>query len=435
MQISKLAPGFTGPTPHRTASQPQLDTVDLGGDVAADILFGTAQKRLAAEALSAPARKKLGHVPTTRERLWNLASGKTVALGVDFRTVTATDLNTGEVLWTHKESPQSLGGLRPLRPDCEGKYLALTDGHSRVALLNGENGEVSAEIAPPIGGYITISEFTKKGHLVVGVKPTPRGGSRPVTHLMGYDPKKPEEPLWRVKLAEGGLGETAESPNGELLYVTAANAYTVHAIDTGSGELVWSKKSNFVTDPAVAKDGTVIVRGVGYDPETRAPRWKVKGEHISVPLKDDNENLYFSVDGNLHARTPEGRKKWERNDPGRRFMHPPVVANNVIYSVSESRRDPHSWDPQRARLHIIDRETGQDLAVSETLNHEVSRGFFRAGHRVILSVPGGYVSVGMDEVSYEQLADRVAREKEALSIDIGDEYVTVGDFELEVMNE
>ena len=434
MHISKLVSAPTGPTLHRTASRPQLDQVDLGSDAAADIIFGTTQKKLASEALSLGARKKLGHVPDKRERLWNLDSGRSVALSADFRTVTATDVNTGDVLWTHQEFPESFGGLRPLRPDKQGRLLALTDAHHRVALLDGESGELTAEIKPPVKGFTTISEFTQRGHLVVGVMPSRPSGSKPLTYLYGYDPEQPDEPLWSVELEKGGLGETAESPDGNFLYVTANNAYTVHAIDLRSGELAWSKKQTYVSDPAVAKDGTVIIRGVGYDPETRLPRWKVPGEHISVPIKDEAENLYFSADGDLHVRTPEGEKKWVRDDTGRRFMHPPVVAENAVYAVSVARRDFSSRHPQQAKLHILDRETGEDLAVSEPLTEEVNRGFFKAGNRVLLGLKNGYVSMELSDTSYQQLADRVSREKEALNIDIGDDFVTVGDFELEIMD-
>ncbi len=434
MQILKLATAYTGPTLHRYASVPQLDQVDLGSDAAADILFGTTQNKLAAEALSMAARKKLGHVPKEKERLWNLASGKSVALSTDFRTVTATDLNTGEKLWTHQEFPDSFGGLRPLRPDKQGKFVALTDAHHRVALLDGETGRVGAEIEPPVKGFTTVSEFTQKGQLVVGVSPSLPSGSKAVTYLYGYDPKRPEEPLWTVELEKGGLGETAESPDGNFLYVTARNDYTVHAIDLRSGELAWSKKQDYVSDPVVAGDGTVIIRGVGYDPQTRLPRWKVPGNHVSVPTKDEDQNLYFSTDGDLHVRTPEGEPKWERADAGRSFMHPPVVTDHAVYAISVARRGYSSREPQQAKIHILDRETGKDLAVSEPMTEEVSRGFFRAGDRVLLGVNNGYVSMELNDTSYRQLTERVAREKEALSIDIGEDFVSVGDFDLEIMD-
>ncbi|MGE0492464.1 MAG: PQQ-binding-like beta-propeller repeat protein [Vulcanimicrobiota bacterium] len=419
MQIAQVKTGFPPLRRAATSDQPSL-TIEQ----ATDVLLGGAYRNAAQQALSQISRAQLPHVPKEGERLWTLADGRTLALRTDFRTVTATDLETGKELWAHHEFPESLGGLRPLRPDRGGKTLALTDAHHGVALIDGATGRVKSRIEPPLKGFITASEFTKEGLLLVGVQPSLPSGSKPLTRIFAY-PEGASEPAWSLDLERSGINNAVPSPDGKRLYFSAHNEFKMHALDLEKGEIVWSKPLAHHSDPAVARDGSVILEGVAYDPETHQPRWKVEGEFASTPIEDAQGQLYFGVGGQLQCRREDGAVLWSTHASGKKWRFPPVIKDDAVFAMSAS--------DQGTQLHVLNRLTGEELAVSEPLG-DVSRGFFQAGDRVYLGLKQGYASMDLPTYTLAALASQAAEKNRPAEIVIGEDKLSVGGFELDILD-
>ncbi|MCA9794493.1 MAG: PQQ-binding-like beta-propeller repeat protein [Candidatus Eremiobacteraeota bacterium] len=419
MHIAQVKTGFPPLRRAATSDQPSLTT-----EQATDVLLGGAYRNAAQQALSQISRAASPHIPKAGERLWTLADGRNIALRTDFRSVTATDLDTGKQLWTHHEFPESFGGLRPLRPDRAGKTLALTDAHHGVALIDGATGRVKSRIEPPLKGFITASEFTKEGLLLVGVQPSLPSGSKPLTRIFAY-PEGATQPAWSLDLERSGIDNAAPSPDGKKLYFSAHNDFKMHALDLESGQIVWSKPVAHHCDPAVARDGSVILEGVAYDPETHQQRWKVEGDFVSTPIEDAQGQLYFGVGGELQCRRGDGGQLWSTRGSGKKWRFPPVIKDDAVFAMSSSDRG--------TQLHVLNRLTGEELAVSEPLG-DVNRGFFQAGDRVYLGLKQGYVSMDLPTYSLAALASQAADKNRPAEIVVGEDRLSVGGFELDILD-
>ncbi len=174
-----------------------------------------------------------------------------------------------------------------------------------------------------------------------------------------------------------------------------------------------------------------MIRGKAYHPRTREHLWSVDGRFVSPPVQDRGGNLYFRTDGNLEARSANRRPLWRHEKSGHQIWGEPVVTDNAVYLLWAPRRSGSFGQPSNAIVEMLDRQSGEPLATSKVLTG-VKRGFFRAGEEVFLGLEKGYVRMALTDYDLKQLADRVARDHQAVSIEVGPDELSIGDFTLEI---
>lgn len=236
-------------------------------------------------------------------------------------SIHALDVSSGTEKWSQKiESPEEKYAPTSLKAVMGKVYL--NEGFSKVAVLNGENGEKlwSFETKLPTDTLIDETPIVRvaKSAVILGFD----GGM-----LYALNPLTGTE-LWKFNTSSVVRPEEI-LVSDELVYVAAYRTAgdAIYALDIKTGDIKWQVTAEGNPNTSMASDGEIfyIAKAYGYlqaiSNKDGKELWRIKTDHFPTNLAITNGVLYFArnqydeVLGDksyLHAvDSKTGKERWE----------------------------------------------------------------------------------------------------------------------------
>ncbi|MGD9714355.1 MAG: PQQ-binding-like beta-propeller repeat protein [Thermomicrobiales bacterium] len=194
----------------------------------------------------------------------------------------AVDLETGEIIWS-----VTIGGLKPFTPALDAHELYVVSDEAGVVSLDAASGAIRwAASGGETGPVMVVDDHTVVAALDGG-------------EVLALDRETGQE-RWRQAIAPNavnssyGWGWTGSAADGVALFVawdgeTDLEGMTLHAVDTTTGDSLWSQQfGTLITAPVIANGRAFIGDGGGtvlaLDLRTGAAIW-----HREVSSLDEGE--------------------------------------------------------------------------------------------------------------------------------------------------
>ena len=292
---SASTPGVTASSTVVSPTSSDTSSPGVSGSAAASTPSGSFDSHFAAFDLGT---RRLLWEPVALARVSRTGvtvDGDTAFVGDNAGTVSAIDLATGHVRWTHATS----GYLDTALAASSGKLFVTVQGSrttpAAIVALNETDGsqawryEAGRDVlvsAPSVGAGAVLAAFAGlqassvraidastgvvRWESPVNNVPTPFGAPAVTTDgVVGLDVNAQAyrfdlatgDRMWDFALNEPAIRTSPVVSGGQVLVATSAG--TLAALDAGTGELVWRTASagDLLRDPLVTSDLVVLVRG------------------------------------------------------------------------------------------------------------------------------------------------------------------------------